>query len=84
MSDKVRGVTLTKMASLLGGGREVQARRPVRQVKFSLGSSFHGEYSSANFYMFGNFLARYDYVNYCVSIGSWHGILCRQKRDSAV
>jgi len=32
-------VTLTKKASLLGGEREVQACRPVRQGKFSLGSS---------------------------------------------
>jgi len=32
-------VTLTKKASLPGGRREVQARRSVRQVKFSLGSS---------------------------------------------
>ena len=46
-------MTLTKKVSLLGGGREVQARRPVRQVKFSLGSSSQREFSSANFYMFG-------------------------------
>jgi len=60
MSDKVRGLTLTKKASLLGGGREVQARRPVRQVKFSLGSSSQREYSSVNFYMFRNLFVRWD------------------------
>jgi len=60
MSDKVRGATLTKKASLLGGGREVQACQTVRQVKFSLGSSSQREFSSASFYMFGNLFARWD------------------------
>jgi len=53
MSDKVRGVTLTKKASLLGRRGEVQARGPIHQVKFSLGSSSQRDFSSANFYMFG-------------------------------
>ena len=53
-------MTLTKKASLLGAGREVQARRPVRQVRFSLGSSSQREFSSASFYMFENLLVRWD------------------------
>jgi len=60
MSDKVRGAILTKKVSLLGGGREVQARRPVCQLKFSLGSSSQREFSSANFYMFRNLFVRWD------------------------
>jgi len=60
MSDKVRGTTLTKKASLLGGEREVQANLPVHQVKFSLGSSSQREFSSASFYMFENLLVRWD------------------------
>jgi len=60
MSDKVRGATLTKKESLLGGGRDIQAHRPVRQVKFSLGSSSQRDFSSARFYMFENLFARWD------------------------
>jgi len=60
MSNKVRGATLTKKASLLVGRREIQARRPVHQVKFSLGSSSQREFSTANFYMFGNLFVRWD------------------------
>jgi len=41
--------------SLLGGRREVQACRPIRQVKFSLGSSSQREFSSANFYVWKSF-----------------------------
>jgi len=55
MSDKVRGATLTKKASVLGGGREVQAHQPIRQIKFLLGSSSQRKFSSANFYMFGKY-----------------------------
>jgi len=60
MSDKVRGGTLTRKASLPGGRRKVQARQPVSQVKFSLGSSSQREFSSASFYTFENLLARWD------------------------
>jgi len=57
-------MTLTKKASLLGGGREVQAVRPVHQIRFSRGSSSQKEFSSANFYTFENLLASWDEVNY--------------------
>jgi len=56
MSDKVRGTTLIKKASLLWEGREVQARRPICQVKFSLGSSSQRQFSRANFICLENFL----------------------------
>jgi len=35
---KSEALLLPKRHPFLGGGREVQARRPIRQVKFSLGS----------------------------------------------
>jgi len=81
MADKVRGATLTNKASLLGGEERF---RPVPQVKFSLGSSSQREFSSASFYMFGNLLARWGSVTYCVPVGSRHGMSCPQKRDPAV
>jgi len=60
MSDKVRGVTVTKKASVLRGRREVQAHQSSHQVKFSLGSSSQREFSTSNFYMSENLLARWD------------------------
>jgi len=52
MSDKVRGATLTNKVSLLGGGREFQARRPVHQVRFLFDDSSKRRFSCASFYIF--------------------------------
>jgi len=50
-------VTLAKKLSLLGGEREVQACRPVHQVRFSLGFSSKRGFLSASFHTFDKSLA---------------------------
>ena len=80
------GICLTKSEARLlpkrrpflgwvGGERKVQAHQPIHQVRFSLGSSSHRDFSAVSFW---NLLVRCD--NYYVSIGSWHGMLCHHNR----
>jgi len=83
MSDKVRGVTFTKQASLLGGWRDVQASRPVNQLRFSLGF-FSEEGFQVPIFILLKIFWWGGTVNCYVSLGSWHGMLWCQKWDSAV